>query len=100
MAYSTSLTEGQFSIRSCSRRSVVVIRCLAISFTLSRPFSMSMAGRPEMNTLKPSLFVVRKDIKTCRNISMAMAITPFISEASGESMGIAASSAIIKAMTI
>ena len=58
-----------------------------------------MVGFPDIKFLKDSLFMERKEINTCRNMSMVMAIIPFIREASAESIGIAASSAIMNTIT-
>ena len=53
-----------------------------------------------MKFLNFSLLIEIYDMSTCKNSSVKMAITPLINETVGDSMGMAASSAIINITTI
>ena len=54
-----------------------------------------MLGDPLNRFFSRSLLMERREMSTCRN-SVKMAVTPLIMEMSGDSIGMAASSAIMK----
>ena len=95
-AYSTLESEGVPPMRRASRRSLMVSRSRFISFLLILPFSISMLGDPLNRFFSRSLLMERREMSTCRNNSVKMAVTPLIMEMSGDSIGMAASSAIMK----
>ena len=55
-----------------------------------------MLGDPLNRFFSRSLLMERREMSTCRNNRVKMAVTPLIMEMSGDSIGMAASSAIMK----
>ena len=75
------------------------IRRFFNSFSLISPFSIKILGFPLMKFLNRSLLIEIVEINTWRKVRVKIPMAPLIRDASDASMGIAASSAIIKMTT-